>query len=661
MFRAAIRADLLPRREHPGKPGYRDDKPCGTYIEVEGFYISNTAENPGKGRIFYRFMLGKNADDDYNAERNFHYKLTMRFQGNANDVDWHIDYNEEPGIYVPNPYFISYLYDHSMMLPVKIKGKPVGNLKAEIIENDWRPYNAGEEFTYYRGEVYTMSGNPNGSPASNADLDNPKIKDGPWNGFLSLAATHINWIGRDVDYWKGYNYFYWKQKDFGDGSAQFSSVLLDNERGQSPRGYREYDISRDGTIDGGNDGDYIVSTDEAEGKTVLQIPCYTRALQLTDKTGFSGNKSCFSYRRSAKVRLTVQLEGLDEPAVDTVTIFQVRRIINPKGIYRRHDNDASFKVVLTHRQNEAATPIPAFRIGGSLGRHGRSRQRVDKDQRCAGRFGTGSHRLRSPVHLSARRHDPRRPMPFRIILVRYHNYSCYHRIFVRQGYAPAQIAGTAKWHCFNLCYENTEAKSPCEEESLSRYGNIAQPIDAVNNVFDDFKDHATTEFKLAPASSGKTGTWTAVAGKTQITSRSHGSAGFSDLNQTIGNSVCHVATYDDFYTLQMNCQFAYGVLYGDASTETNFDVKEIYTHAYYNDSNKNKGMRGCFVYNPKGSLNSGGEGANLFFPVGVSGYGRRKNCAQEGGKSRRIALCHPRSALYLLGCPLPPDVLHHLH
>lgn len=62
-------------------------------------------------------MLGKNADDDYNAERNFHYKLTMRFQGNANDVDWHIDYNEEPGIYVPNPYFISYLYDHSMCCP----------------------------------------------------------------------------------------------------------------------------------------------------------------------------------------------------------------------------------------------------------------------------------------------------------------------------------------------------------------------------------------------------------------------------------------------------------------------------------------------------------------------------------------------------------------
>ena len=148
-------------------------------------------------------MLGKNADDDYNAERNFHYKLTMRFQGSANDVNWHIDYQEDPGIYVPNPYYISYLYDHSMMLPVKIKGKPVGNLKAEIVENNWGPYQAGDEFEYYRDEVYTLSGNPTAGNVGNADPDHPKIKDGPWNGFLSLAATHINWIGRDKSFWSG--------------------------------------------------------------------------------------------------------------------------------------------------------------------------------------------------------------------------------------------------------------------------------------------------------------------------------------------------------------------------------------------------------------------------------------------------------------------------
>ena len=47
-----------------------------------------------------------------------------------------------------------------------------------------------------------------------------------------------------------------------------------------------------------------------------------------------------------------------------------------------------------------------------------------------------------------------------IILVRYHNLSCYHRIFVRQGYAPIRVAGSAKWHTFNLKYQDHEAAAP---------------------------------------------------------------------------------------------------------------------------------------------------------------------------------------------------------
>ena len=50
-----------------------------------------------------------------------------------------------------------------------------------------------------------------------------------------------------------------------------------------------------------------------------------------------------------------------------------------------------------------------------------------------------------------------------IILVRYHNLSCYHHIFVRQGYAPIRVAGSAKWHTFNLKYQDHEAAAPCED------------------------------------------------------------------------------------------------------------------------------------------------------------------------------------------------------
>ena len=176
-------------------------------------------------------------------------------------------------------------------------------------------------------------------------------------------------------------------------------------------------------------------------------------------------------------------------------------------------------------------------------------------------------------------------------------------------------------------------------------GNVDQPIDAVNNQFDRFADHATTPFRLAPTSSGLTGTWNAVPGQTRITSKSRSSEGFSNMPQTIGGRQCHVAELADFEALQKNCQFAFGVLYDDASTETSLNLSDVNGYACYNASNTNKGMRGCFVFNPAGSLNSGGAGANIFFPVGVSGYGRRKHCAQENGKYGVLRYA-ARSALY---------------
>ena len=214
-----------------------------------------------------------------------------------------------------------------------------------------------------------------------------------------------------------------------------------------------------------------------------------------------------------------------------------------------------------------------------------------------------------------------------------------------RGYAPIRVAGSAKWHTFNLKYQDHEAAAPLREGSLFHYGNVDQPIDAVNNQFDRFADHVTTPFRLAPTSSGLTGTWNAVPGQTWITSKSRSSEGFSNMPQTIGGRQCHVAELADFEVLQKNCQFAFGVLYDDASTETSLNLSDVNGYAYYNASNTNKGMRGCFVFNPAGSLNSGGAGANIFFPVGVSGYGRRKHCAQENGKYGVLRYA-ARGALY---------------
>lgn len=81
-----------PEGVDPDDVAWKDAKPYGTYIIVQAYYKSNDPTGKeGEGKITYRFMLGKDNHLDYNAERNHHYKLTLRFNHWANDVDWHID------------------------------------------------------------------------------------------------------------------------------------------------------------------------------------------------------------------------------------------------------------------------------------------------------------------------------------------------------------------------------------------------------------------------------------------------------------------------------------------------------------------------------------------------------------------------------------------
>lgn len=82
------------------RDGKIDSEECdgvvnGTYLEVEGYYVSNRSEYKSEGEIIYRFMLGKNAENNFDVVRNHHYKITMMFKGYGNDVDWHIEYSEK--------------------------------------------------------------------------------------------------------------------------------------------------------------------------------------------------------------------------------------------------------------------------------------------------------------------------------------------------------------------------------------------------------------------------------------------------------------------------------------------------------------------------------------------------------------------------------------
>lgn len=590
--------------DHPGLPDdatYRlkDDVPYGTYIEVHAHYISNNSERLGNGHIIYRFMLGQDVKKDYNAKRNCHYKLTLKFKNFANEADWHIEYEEpEPGVMTPEPYYISYLYNHSMMYPIKVNtgGRKIEYIKAEILENNWAPYNASSDIYY--------TGAPNGVAA-------------PWNGFLSLHKTTETVLYENI---------------IGSNEQYYNTV--------PKRGEREY---KDFVLPGGitskefttensePDDKYRVEKHPTEANTYnIYIPMYTRAKQMISTTGYTGNNPYVAYQRKARVKITTKLEGLNEVFTNEVPIYQVRRVVNPKGIYRSLKNNKSFHVVLKRLPGEDQQMFKTFQSEGSWKAYvvketngkGITLSVTDpnttelKDDPEYGKaiYGkTGSvidfnvNFEQSSDNLSENR--------YAIIRVEYHNYTCQHLIFVRQGDKPDDlVTGGVKWYAMNMKTTSELASNPLDEGSLFKFGNWSQPIDALSNKnpIEPWINVTPDKFKVYPeggftnaATGGKMG-WTDII-------QSNTTNGFG--NPQMANA--RVATGKDFWELRNSyIEQGYGVLYGDDATETADDIVEVYGYDY--EHNKSgRGMRGCFAYNSN-------TGKNLFFPIGASGYGHRK-------------------------------------
>ena len=123
---------------------YRDNVPFGTFIEVEGYYLRSTAP-VSYGPIRYRFMLGQDCEYNYDAIRNHHYKVTLGFLGEADEPNWHIQYKEEEHEIYAADVYVPYSYNTYVDYPVTIKGD-VTSLTAEIIENNWAPYDEEGEY-----------------------------------------------------------------------------------------------------------------------------------------------------------------------------------------------------------------------------------------------------------------------------------------------------------------------------------------------------------------------------------------------------------------------------------------------------------------------------------------------------------------------------------
>lgn len=583
-------------------PYYRpkDDVPYGTYIEVHAHYISNNSERLGNGHIIYRFMLGQDVKKDYNAKRNCHYKLTLKFKNFANEADWHIEYEEpEPGVMTPEPYYISYLYNHSMMYPIKVNtgGRKIEYIKAEILENNWAPYNASSDIYY--------TGAPNGVAA-------------PWNGFLSLHKTtetvlYENKIGSNEQY---YNTVPKR------GEREYKDFVL-------PGGITSKEFT---TENSEPDDKYRVEKHPTEANTYnIYIPMYTRAKQMISTTGYTGNNPYVAYQRKARVKITTKLEGLNEVFTNEVPIYQVRRVVNPKGIYRSLKNNKSFHVVLKRLPRENDQMFKTFQSEGqwkayvvketngkgitlSVTDPNTTELKDDPEYGKAIYGKTGSvidfnvNFEQSSDNLSENR--------YAIIRVEYHNYTCQHLIFVRQGDNPDDlVAGGVKWYAMNMKTTSELASNPLDEGSLFKFGNWSHPIDALSNKNprEPWINVTPGDFKIYPED-GFTNAATRDRMVWADIIHSNTTDGFG--NPQMANA--RVATGADFWELRKYSYIeqGYGVLYGDDATETADDIVEAYGYDYVHNKS-GRGMRGCFAYNSE-------TGKNLFFPIGASGYGHRK-------------------------------------
>ena len=100
------------------------------------------------------------------------------------------------------------------------------------------------------------------------------------------------------------------------------------------------EFTTDGSV---ADDKYRVEKHPTEANTYnVYIPMYTRAKQMISTTGYTGNNPYVAYQRKAVVEITTKLQDVAQPFINEVPIYQVRRVVNPKGIYRSANNNTSF-------------------------------------------------------------------------------------------------------------------------------------------------------------------------------------------------------------------------------------------------------------------------------------------------------------------------------
>lgn len=644
-------------REDDGENDYKDRVKAGTYVEVEGYYISVNPENPSQGPIKYRFMLGKDITYNYDVERNYHFKLTLGFKGWANQPDWHIDYDiPDPNLEVPPVYRVSYLYQQKSSLPVKVSDNCT-SLRVDIIENNWAPSDPNTlQFPAAtitsQPSTYQFTWNKAAFDAFYSTLTTveeisvPVNTGRPWLGFLALNMPYAQDVAdlpvtvpekTPANPSTGAPANYWSFKDQLNGQNALEA-FYNTSYGQ---GSQAFSVFNKQDLEIGDETKHpsncplnawsVVPVDDGTEKNnkIVMVPLWTRAKTMIEGSGFSGNNPYEYFVRKATLKVTAEFDmgaGVaPQTLTEYVTVLQEPRIVNPKAIWRKGGSGASdFHVVLmtTENSNQQSDYVhlksdgqwTAYVEHGSNVTLSTSETTVgeEKDGRIYGKTGTD---IDFKININGD--------GCAIVNVLYHSNNCTHKIFVCQGYEGTLSIGGKEWSNYNLVsatatgtanvYNAVVTDNPMYLGSLFRRGRITEGILESNNsrqYFGPFDNPGTSRtFNLT---GGGRKTWESLSCENNNTTPA--SMGTFRIN---GQNY-KVPELADFNQLKANCDFALGVIYGDGASETS-DKFATATGFWSGDTDPNKGVRCVIAYDAKN-----GTSNQLVFPLGKDGYGRRK-------------------------------------
>jgi|GEM_PF-924227 len=699
----------------PGQPDYKDNVKYGSYIEVEAYYNSENHNNISQGKILYRYMLGQNDSTNYNAARNRHYQLTLGFRGYANQPDWHIVYKEPTDTFYTDPsYYISYAYNHRAEFPIRIVGD-VTNLEVEIVENNWAPFDSlgknhapaqnipsavtDEKPFQWNRDVYDGEAPVNTPQGSQYyyRLQNPTKADGSadrvwseaekkagapekvtpiWAGFLALmvpddlSANIIHTIpGSSKPYSYSTDYELLKDYYYGD----YDRDKVTQKIAQNIRTFSKEDLTFDGwdekhpsvihkEVGSGNNVCKMVRN--ADGSTTINLPMWTRPKTMLGISGFTGNNPYDTYQRRAMVRIYVKFKDGRE-IVKFKPVYQVSRVVNPKGVWRRWNDPTDFDVKIVHREGAGDASFKTFDSDGAWRAYVKSGDKsfielqggVARDAETGGIVGNTLTPVEFKIHFVG--NIDKNTSKCAIVEVQYHGFTCTHSIFVRQGYdAPLAITGTAKWSSYSLFSSdgefgkkwNNDAKdyvngvltaNPLSLGTLFKRGNY-NGILIENNINDPKSQFGVMgapgwdgKFKMSNSKSkaDEYQSWHEIPGYAYNKGYNGNGGLWGGIYTTFAwarfkikkgdkERIYRVPSQAD-YTELLKGDFGIGVLYGDGATETALNVNDAYGFEDFdNDGNDNttggttRGMRGIIVFNP--------DNANqVFFPIGARGMGRR--------------------------------------